>query len=157
MIGCHKGYSLPAAAPLLTLENMSLRFRGSPVDLIEDLSLSVSAGETLCLVGESGCGKSVTAMAMMGLLPRDATELGSGTLTFEGRRYDLSRGEGLDRLRGDRIAMIFQEPMTSLNPAFRIGDQIAEAVSCHRRVTDKEARQRALDLLRRVGLSLIHI
>ena len=131
---------------------MSLRFRGSPVDLIEDLSLSVSAGETLCLVGESGCGKSVTAMAMMGLLPRDATEVGSGMLTFEGRRYDLSRGEGLDRLRGDRIAMIFQEPMTSLNPAFRIGDQIAEAVSCHRRVTEKEARQRALDLLRRVGI-----
>ncbi|WP_348539128.1 ABC transporter ATP-binding protein [Ruegeria sp. R8_1] len=137
---------------ILKLSAFSLSFRGQPTAAVDDLNLSVSAGETLCIVGESGCGKSVTAMALMGLLPRDVIEIPSGRLDFEGRSYDL-RSEQLDAAtRGDRMAMIFQEPMTSLNPAFKIGDQITEAVLHHRNCSRAEADEAALTMLRRVGI-----
>lgn len=139
-------------APILRLDAFSLLFRGHSICAVEDLSLAVSAGETLCIVGESGCGKSVTAMALMGLLPRDVITIPSGALEFEGRSYDL-RTQALDaETRGNRMAMIFQEPMTSLNPAFRIGDQIAEAVLQHRNCPRAEATESALQMLRRVGI-----
>ncbi|WP_424830218.1 ABC transporter ATP-binding protein [Ruegeria sp.] len=137
---------------ILRLKSFSLRIRDHSNDAVDNLSLSVSSGETLCIVGESGCGKSVTAMALMGLLPRDVIDIPSGKLEFEGHAYDL-RSEQLDATtRGDRMAMIFQEPMTSLNPAFRIGDQIAEAVLHHRNCTRVEAAESALTMLRRVGI-----
>jgi len=138
--------------PLLTVEGFSLRFAGSPTDVVQAIDFSVDRGKTLCIVGESGCGKSVTALALMGLLPPDATQVSGGTMTFEGVRYDLSKFNKLAALRGDRIAMIFQEPMSSLNPAFRIGNQIAEAVRRHRAVSWKEAESVALTILRRVGI-----
>ncbi|WP_420583593.1 ABC transporter ATP-binding protein [Ruegeria sp.] len=139
-------------APILRLDAFSLSFRGHANCAVEDLSLQVAAGETLCIVGESGCGKSVTAMALMGLLPRDVITIPNGTLEFEGRSYDL-RSQSLDaETRGNRMAMIFQEPMTSLNPAFRIGDQIAEALLRHKTCTRAEATDSALQMLRRVGI-----
>nr|WP_254446836.1 ABC transporter ATP-binding protein [Ruegeria sp. HKCCD8929] len=129
-----------------------MRFRGHAALAVDGLNLSVSAGETLCIVGESGCGKSITAMAMMGLLPRDVIDIPNGRMEFEGRSHDL-RTDGLDApARGNRMAMIFQEPMTSLNPAFRIGDQIAEAVLHHRSCTRTEATDRARQMLHRVGI-----
>jgi len=140
------------AAPLLRLEGFSLRFRGNPVDIVQDVGFEVRAGRTLCLVGESGCGKSVTAMALMGLLPPDVADIRGGEMTFEGRPLDLSDTATLRHLRGDRMTMIFQEPMTSLNPAFRIGDQIAEAVRAHRDGSAADAEARALEMLRRVGI-----
>jgi oligopeptide/dipeptide ABC transporter ATP-binding protein len=142
-----------AAAAVLTVTGLSIRFAGGPPDLnlIEDVGFSVAAGRTLCLVGESGCGKSVTALSLMGLLP-DAAEVVGGSVRFEGRdMLRISERERAD-LRGDRIAMIFQEPMTSLNPAFTIGDQIAEGVLRHRGGSKASARARALELLKRVRI-----
>ena len=138
--------------PLLKLDTLSLRLGTTGPDLVQDVSLSVNPGETLCIVGESGCGKSITAMALMGLLPPDVLQVSSGTLDFEGNHYDLTSFDRFRSLRGDRMAMIFQEPMTSLNPAFRVGDQIAEAVRCHRRCSKSEAEARALEMLEQVGI-----
>ena len=138
--------------PLLAVEGFSLRFAGSPTDVVQEVDFLVDRGKTLCIVGESGCGKSVTALALMGLLPPNVTRIGGGTMHFEGKSYDLSRFDKIAALRGDRIAMIFQEPMTSLNPAFRIGNQIAEAVRRHRAASWSEAEEAALNILRRVGI-----
>ncbi len=139
-------------AQLLTLDDFSLRFKGMDVDMLSGISFSVRSGETLCIVGESGCGKSISALALMGLLPSGAAEIRSGRMTFAGQRVDLHDRQALRRLRGDRMTMIFQEPMTSLNPAFRIGDQIAEAVTAHHNVSASEGRARALEMLERVGI-----
>jgi oligopeptide/dipeptide ABC transporter ATP-binding protein len=142
-----------APAPILDVASLSIRFAGAPsdLDLIDDVGFSVAPGRTLCIVGESGCGKSVTALALMGLLPKAAT-VTRGSVLFEGRDVlRLSERERAD-LRGDRMAMIFQEPMTSLNPAFTIGDQIAEGILRHRGGTARAARERALELLRRVRI-----
>ena len=136
----------------MSLTALSLRFKGQAVCALENISLSVAAGEILCVVGESGCGKSVTAMALMGLLPPGAADIPGGTLVFDGQTYDLTRESIPSDLRGDRMAMIFQEPMTSLNPAFRIGNQIAESVQRHQGCSRKAALHRALEMLRRVGL-----
>ena len=141
------------AAPLLALTNLTLRFRGHENDVVDRVSLSVRHAEVLCVVGESGCGKSVTAMALMGLLPTDATRISSGNLQIDGDSFDLSRDTVPREMRGNRMAMIFQEPMTSLNPAFRIGDQIGEAVLRHHGGTRAEARDRAEAMLRRVGIA----
>ncbi len=151
-IGSREGETLSNTAPLLSLKDFRLRFRGQDACTIDRIDLEVARGEVLCVVGESGCGKSVTAMALMGLLPEGAAEIPSGTLSFEGLDYDLTRERLPADLRGGAMAMIFQEPMTSLNPVFRIGDQIAETVLRHRGGTRAEAETRALDMLRRVGL-----
>ena len=111
-----------------------------------------SKGKTLCIVGESGCGKSVTSLALMGLLPTPPARIVAGTALFDGRDLlTLSERERAD-LRGDRMAMIFQEPMTSLNPAFTIGDQIAEGIVRHRKVSKAEAWERALEMLKKVRI-----
>ena len=115
-------------------------------------STSASAnGATLGLVGESGCGKSVTSLAIMGLLSKDSAEV-SGSIRFDG--FDLLDvpDETLRDLRGNRLAMIFQEPMTSLNPSFTIGDQIIETILRHRGGSRRQARERAIELLRRVHI-----
>ncbi|MEY8829671.1 ABC transporter ATP-binding protein [Sedimentitalea sp. XS_ASV28] len=138
--------------PLLEIRDFELRFRGHEKPVVSGVNLRVSAGETLCIVGESGCGKSVTSMAIMGLLPKGAARIDSGHMRFDGRDYDLRREVLAPSARGNRMAMIFQEPMTSLNPAFRIGDQIAEAVQCHEDVTRAEALDRAAAMLARVGI-----
>ncbi|MEM7710671.1 MAG: ATP-binding cassette domain-containing protein, partial [Pseudomonadota bacterium] len=127
---------------VLRLRDFRLRFRGQAAAVVDGVNLSVRRGEVLCIVGESGCGKSVTAMALMGLLPDGAAEL-DGHLDFDGLSLDLGRARLPADRRGGAMAMIFQEPMSSLNPAFRIGDQIAETVRRHRGGTASEARDRA--------------
>jgi len=141
-----------ADAPLLEVSNLSIRIGDGDRNLVDDVSFSVAAGETLCIVGESGCGKSLTALALMGLLATPPVRITGGSVVFNGRDLlTLSQNE-LSELRGDGMAMIFQEPMTALNPAFTIGDQIAEAVIRHRKVDKAKARERALDMLERVGI-----
>jgi oligopeptide/dipeptide ABC transporter ATP-binding protein len=116
---------------LLELNNLTVEFPSArgPVAAVCELSLGLAAGETLALVGESGSGKSVTALAIMGLLPPQARV--SGAVRFEGRDLAHARAAELQALRGRRMAMIFQEPMTALNPVMRVGDQVAEAVLAH--------------------------
>jgi peptide/nickel transport system ATP-binding protein len=137
--------------PVLEASNLRVTF-GAGIAAVRGLSLTVNRGETHCLVGESGCGKSVTALATMGLLPRTA-HCGADVLRFHD--YDLTRltERGMARLRGDRMAMIFQEPMTSLNPAYTIGSQMAEVFERHRRVSRAAALDRAAELLGRVGIT----
>jgi peptide/nickel transport system ATP-binding protein len=138
--------------PVLQVSDLSIRFRGQSVDLIDGVSFSIPAGKTLCLVGESGCGKSVTSLAVMGLLPPRAATITRGAVRFRGHDL-LSMGPGaLSDLRGNRMAMIFQEPMTSLNPVFTVGDQVAEAVRRHKGCSVREARDRALEMFRKVRM-----
>ncbi|MGJ8588876.1 MAG: ABC transporter ATP-binding protein [Yoonia sp.] len=139
-------------APLLDVQGMSIRIAGTQRDLVEDVSFALYPGETLCIVGESGCGKSLTSLALMGLLASPPLSVTGGKALFEGRNLLEMPLKDLQELRGDRMAMIFQEPMTSLNPALRIGDQIAEAVQRHQGVSAEAARARALEMLRRVRI-----
>ena len=140
------------AEPLLDVKNLQFRFRGQDQDVVQDVSFRVGRNETLCIVGESGCGKSVTALALMGLLPKDDVRFGGGEVRFDGESFAPSDQGRIAQMRGDWMAMIFQEPMTSLNPAFRIGDQIAEAVERHRQCGRAAARARALEMLAKVGI-----
>lgn len=119
---------------------------------VRGISLDVALGETVCIVGESGCGKSMTSLALMGLLPKDA-ECSAGELVFEGEDL-LSLGDAaMSDLRGDRMSMIFQEPMTALNPVYTIGDQLTEPLFRHRRIGRREAYDKAEAILERVGIS----
>ncbi|TVP72846.1 MAG: ABC transporter ATP-binding protein [Rhodobacteraceae bacterium] len=138
--------------PTLELREVSIRFRSQPVDLIDRVSLSIRPGRTLALVGESGCGKSVTSLATMGLLPRKAATVTHGQVLFRGENLIDKTTTQMEALRGNRMAMIFQEPMTSLNPVFTIGDQVAEAVRRHRNCTKAEARARALEMFELVRM-----
>src|ERR671916_2831132 len=137
--------------PLLDVKDLRVVFPGTDgrrTLAVDGVSFSVERGRTLGLVGESGCGKSVTSLAIMGLLSKGSAEV-SGSIRFDG--FDLLDvpDETLRDLRGNRLAMIFQEPMTSLNPSFTIGDQIMEAIVRHRSVSRKEAEARAVEMLRR--------
>ncbi len=119
---------------------------------VDDVSFSVRRGETLAIVGESGCGKSVTALSIMRLVPDPPGRIVGGSVTLEGTELlDLDEAE-MRAIRGNRISMIFQEPMTSLNPVMRIGDQITEAVRLHRKLTAKEAWNKAVEMLRLVRI-----
>jgi peptide/nickel transport system ATP-binding protein len=139
---------------LLSIDDLSITFASLPsgLPLIDRVSLSLKPGRTLCLVGESGCGKSLMSLAIMGLLPKPAAQVLGGRITLDGEDLFAATPERLADLRGDRMAMIFQEPMTSLNPAFTIGEQIAEAVIRHRGVSAAEARKATLDVLKRVRI-----
>ena len=143
---------MPRSEPLVAVEDLGVRFRGAPAEVVAGVSFGLRAGETLCLVGESGCGKSVTALARMGLLPAGTAQIRAQRLAFEGADLRAAGPRRMADLRGDRLAMIFQEPMTSLNPVFTVGDQIAETVRRHRRADPAAARARALEMLRRVGI-----
>jgi len=134
--------SVPA---VLAVENLTVRFKGMPTDIVDGISFGIERGKTLAIVGESGCGKSVTSLALMGLLPPSG--LVSGRALFKDTDLlELDERQRAD-IRGNSVAMIFQEPMTSLNPAFTIGDQIAESVIRHRGVSKSAARARALEML----------
>lgn len=137
---------------LLDVRNLSIRLDGAPQSIVDSISFSLSPGETLCIVGESGCGKSLTALALMGLLSSPPLNISGGEARF--LKQDLLSADlaSLRALRGDQIAMIFQEPMTSLNPAIRIGEQIAEAVREHRGCSAEDAEIRALEMLKRVRI-----
>jgi len=120
---------------------------------VDGVSWTLPKGRTLALVGESGCGKSVTALSIMRLIPEPPGRIVGGQILFEGRDLlRLSESE-MRQIRGNRIAMIFQEPMTSLNPVFSIGDQIVEAITLHQRIRGREAWDLATEMLRRVGVS----
>jgi peptide/nickel transport system ATP-binding protein len=137
---------------LLALEHVDVGFatEDGRVSAVSDVSLSVSEGEIFGLVGESGCGKTTLAMALMGLLP--ATAHVAGSVRFQGLELLGLPPDELRKLRGDRISMIFQDPMTSLDPTFPVGEQVAETITAHRDVDDARARERALELLGGVGI-----
>ena len=119
---------------------------------VDGVDLELKRGETLCLVGESGCGKSVTALSILRLLPEPPARIAAGEVIFEGRDLLKLAGEELRAIRGNRIAMIFQEPMTSLNPVFTAGNQIDEALKVHTDLSRRQRRQRVLELLALVGI-----
>ncbi|MCK6481200.1 MAG: ABC transporter ATP-binding protein [Planctomycetaceae bacterium] len=119
---------------------------------VDGVSYVVKRGETLGVVGESGCGKSVTALSVMKLIPDPPGRIVAGSIWFEGRDLAALSTEEMRRIRGNEIGMIFQEPMTSLNPVFTVGDQIIEAVVLHRGVPYEEGRARAVEMLRLVGI-----
>jgi oligopeptide/dipeptide ABC transporter ATP-binding protein len=138
---------------LLAVENLHVRFwtqRGT-VHAVNGISFEIAAGETLGIVGESGCGKSVTSLALLGILPR-AGRVARGKAVFEGRDLLALPDKELRRIRGREIAMIFQDPMTSLNPVLTVGRQIREALETHFGMDRKPAEQRAAELLDQVGI-----
>ena len=145
-----------SATPLLTVADLRVVFegdRGSLTEAVGGVSFSLMPGRTLGIVGESGCGKSVTALSIMRLLPKIGTRM-SGSVVFEGRELTTLPERRMQDLRGNRLAMIFQEPMTSLNPSFTVGDQIGEALMRHRGLSAKAARAAAVDMLEHVRIPL---
>jgi peptide/nickel transport system ATP-binding protein/oligopeptide transport system ATP-binding protein len=142
------------APPLLQVRNLTTVF-GTPtgeVAAIEDVGFDLAAGEVLGIVGESGSGKSVTALSVMGLLPEPPARIDSGSIRFEGEDLLGASRKRRRALRGAAMGMVFQEPMTSLNPVFTIGDQIVEAVRAHSPLGAAAAREIAIGLLARVGI-----
>lgn len=132
-----------------------LRVEGGPIRAVDDVSFDLRAGETLGIVGESGCGKSMTALSIMGLLPHPIGRIASGSILLEDAG-DLARfsPSQMKAVRGDDVSMIFQEPMTSLNPVFTVGFQICEAIQAHRPVSRAAARAKAVAMLELVGIPL---
>jgi oligopeptide/dipeptide ABC transporter ATP-binding protein len=139
--------------PLLAVDGLHVRFwtRRGTIHAVNGVSFAIAPGETLGIVGESGCGKSVTSLALLGILPR-AGRVVAGSATFEGRDLITLSDQELRRIRGKEIAMIFQDPMTSLNPVLTIGRQIREALETHFDLDRAEAEARASELIDRVGI-----
>ena len=122
------------------------------VRAVDGVDLSLERGRTLGIVGESGCGKSVTALSIMGLVPQPPGRIAGGEVLFEGEDLLKLPARRMRDLRGDKLSMIFQEPMTSLNPAFPVGEQVAEALLRHKKITPAEAKNQAVEMLRRVRI-----
>jgi peptide/nickel transport system ATP-binding protein len=142
------------ALPLLRVKDLCTSFHTDTGALraVDGVSFDVFPGKTLGIVGESGCGKSVTALSILRLIPAPAGRIESGSIEFRGENLlEIPRGE-MQRIRGNQISMIFQEPMTSLNPVYTAGTQIAEAVRIHAKASRGRARERALEMLRLVGI-----
>lgn len=142
-----------SGAPVLQVADLEIEIRGAhgSFAVVSDMNLSVRAGETLCIVGESGCGKSMTALALLRLLP-EAAKVASGKILIDGEDFLAMNQRQVEDFRGEQIAMIFQEPLTALNPVLRIGEQIAEAVRQHRKCSHKQARARAVEALQLVQM-----
>jgi peptide/nickel transport system ATP-binding protein len=136
--------------PVLSVANLRINF--GQTQAVRGVSLAVQRGETHCVVGESGCGKSISALSVMNLLPRGAARAADHIRFHEQDLLNMSERQ-IARLRGDKIAMVFQEPMTSLNPAYTIGSQMSEVLERHRRATRRQAMDRAAELLARVGVT----
>jgi peptide/nickel transport system ATP-binding protein len=141
------------AERLLEVRDLAVSFQTDEgvVQAVDGVSFELAAGEVLAVVGESGCGKSVTAMTLMGLTRSPNARFG-GTAQYKGTELVGATDEELERIRGAEIAMIFQDPMTSLNPVLRIGNQIIEQIQAHEEVSDADARERSIELLERVGI-----
>ena len=141
-------------SPLLEIENLSTFFHTEDniVKSVRNVDLAIHKGETLALVGESGCGKSVTALSVMRLIPTPPGRFESGRILFKGQDLLQASEAEIQNIRGNEISMIFQEPMTSLNPIFTIGDQIMETIRLHQDKTESQARELALQVLRQVAI-----
>src|SRR3712207_3414869 len=140
--------------PLLSVQDLSVAFRQGGGDMlaVDRISFDVRPGETVALVGESGSGKSVSALSVLRLLPYPAAHHPSGRILFKGRDLIAADEDEMRRVRGDDITMVFQEPMTSLNPLHTIDRQIGEILRLHRRLSERDARARTLELLDLVGI-----
>ena len=139
---------------LLQIENLHVSFHTTRgvIRAVRGLDLQVGSGETVALVGESGCGKSVTALTVTGLLPKPPARVEQGSVRFDGRDVLTFSERQMRALRGERVSMIFQEPMTSLNPVFKIGDQIADVFRVHHNINRRKAYQMAVELIDRVKI-----
>ena len=139
---------------LLEVNDLKTHFftREGVVQAVDGISFSVEKGKTLGIVGESGCGKSVTALSIMGLIPKPPAKIVGGEVLFDGRDLTTLSEGAMQEVRGNQVAMIFQDPMTSLNPTLKIGTQITETIRAHKDVSKGEARKRAIELLDEVGI-----
>lgn len=146
----------PKQELVLDVKNLQVQFRvdkNTWLTAIEDVSFQVKRKKILCIVGESGCGKSVTASTLMRLLPKQSSRISRGEILLDGKNIVQMSDKEMRRIRGERISMIFQEPMTSLNPVYRIGDQMIEVFRAHnRRMSRKEAWQKGVFMLEKVGI-----
>ena len=143
-----------AASPLLDVDDLRVEFstrRGKAL-VLNGVTFALQGGETLCVVGESGCGKSMTALAVLGLIPQPPGRIASGRVLFQGEDLVRASDARLREVRGNRISMIFQEPMTSLNPVFSVGEQIGEALRLHAGLDAAAARARSIEMLQQVGI-----
>ena len=140
--------------PLLEVRNLRTYFSSERGEIrsVDDVSFSVSAGETLGIVGESGCGKSVTSLSIMRLIPTPPGRYAGGEILFEGRDILSLDKDEMRRLRGNRVSMIYQEPMTSLNPVYTVGDQIAETIELHQKLPRTAAFAKAVEMLALVNI-----
>lgn len=139
---------------LLSVQDLKVYFQIDSIvaRAVDGVSYEIGKGETVCLVGESGCGKTVSALTIMGIIPQPPGKIMGGKVLFNGQALlDLTEEE-LQKIRGNHIAMVFQEPMTSLNPVFTIGDQIAEAIMIHERPDERELHERCVQVLKDVGI-----
>lgn len=130
---------------------VSLRRKKEITHIVDGISFNVKKGKTLCIVGESGCGKSLTSLAVMGLLPKGIS-VTEGKVNFKEEELTKKSMKEMSKIRGNDISMIFQEPMTSLNPVHTVGKQIAESIILHMKLSKKEAREKAIEMLRLVGI-----
>jgi len=139
---------------ILELKNLTISFgnKKERYEVVSDVSINVPKGKIVCVVGESGCGKTVTALSVMGLLPVPPGSIDSGEVLFDGQDLLNLSEKQLREFRGNRLSMIFQEPISSLNPVFTIGNQIGEAIRAHRSVTNAEEKERVIELLELVGI-----
>ena len=139
---------------LLDIQSLKTYFsvRGQTAKAVDDINLTIQAGQTLGLVGESGCGKSVTAHSIIQLIPDPPGKIMGGKIFFEGDNLLEYSEKKMRKIRGNRISMIFQEPMTSLNPVFTVGNQVAEVIRLHKRLSRKETRERVVEMFQLVGI-----
>ncbi len=145
---------MPGDDILLSVKDLRVYFHSDEevARAVDGVSFDVRREETLCLVGESGCGKTVSALSIMGLIPAPPGEIVSGKILFKGQNLADLDDDEMQRIRGNQIAMVFQEPLTSLNPVFTIGAQIAEAIQTHERVSEEDIKVRCRQLLENVGI-----
>jgi len=139
---------------LLDIQNLKTYFsvRGQTAKAVDDINLTIQAGQTLGLVGESGCGKSVTAHSIIQLIPDPPGKIMGGKIFFEGDNLLEYSEKKMRKIRGNRISMIFQEPMTALNPVFTVGDQVAEVIRLHQRLSRKDTQERVIEMFQLVGI-----
>ena len=142
------------ADKLLDIKNLTIQYvsEGEVTEAVNDISLSIAPGKTLGLVGETGAGKTTTALSVLGLIPEPQGKLISGEVLLDGKDITKTSEKELSKLRGSKVSMIFQDPMSALNPVITVGEQIAEAIWLHENVTKQEAAKRAGDMLETVGI-----
>lgn len=144
----------PSSDILLDVRNLTTSFKTDEgiIRAVDDVSFTLKKGQTLGIVGESGCGKSVTSLSIMRLIPTPPGEIESGEILYKGQDLLTLEMKAMRKIRGNEISMIFQEPMTSLNPVFTVGNQICETIALHQQLPRKEVRNKAIEMLKLVGI-----